>query len=84
MLIDRTYETGRELTSYTQNSFFIDQLKAFEIWLKYDGETKRPPQQLPVLLQMLLSQVFFFFGIFLGSGIYLSCIQIFRFFDKER
>ncbi|GMT33590.1 hypothetical protein PFISCL1PPCAC_24887 [Pristionchus fissidentatus] len=39
------------------NSFFIEQLRAFEVWLEYGVEKKKPPQQLPVVLQVLLSQV---------------------------
>ncbi|VDO52578.1 unnamed protein product [Brugia timori] len=42
---------------YTHNWFFIEQLQAFEVWLKYGGERRTPPQQLPVVLQVLLSQV---------------------------
>lgn len=44
-------------TDYTHNWFFIEQLQAFEVWLKYGGERRTPPQQLPVVLQVLLSQV---------------------------
>ncbi|GMT03406.1 hypothetical protein PENTCL1PPCAC_25580 [Pristionchus entomophagus] len=40
------------------NSFFIEQLRAFEVWLEYGVEKKKPPQQLPVVLQVLLSQVY--------------------------
>ncbi|GMR33494.1 hypothetical protein PMAYCL1PPCAC_03689 [Pristionchus mayeri] len=40
------------------NSFFIEQLRAFEVWLDYGVEKKQPPQQLPVVLQVLLSQVY--------------------------
>ncbi|KAF8382617.1 daf-15 [Pristionchus pacificus] len=40
------------------NSFFIEQLRAFEVWLEYGVDKKRPPQQLPVVLQVLLSQVY--------------------------
>uniref|UniRef100_A0A183E0K9 Regulatory-associated of TOR 1 n=1 Tax=Gongylonema pulchrum TaxID=637853 RepID=A0A183E0K9_9BILA len=42
---------------YSHNWFFMEQLQAFEVWLKYGGEQKQAPQQLPVLLQVLLSQV---------------------------
>ncbi|VDK28370.1 unnamed protein product [Anisakis simplex] len=49
--------SSEELTDYTHNWFFIDQLQAFEVWLKYGVEQRQPPQQLPVVLQVLLSQV---------------------------
>src|SRR5699024_9598314 len=40
------------------SSFFEQQLTAFEMWLKYTGPTiKEPPEQLPIVLQVLLSPV---------------------------
>lgn len=41
------------------NWFFKDQLKAFDMWLRYGADKHIPPQQLPVVLQVLLSQVCF-------------------------
>ena len=32
------------------------QLTAFEVWLKYGTERRPPPEQLPIVLQVLLSQ----------------------------
>lgn len=49
---------GQNLTNYQHSTFFEQQLTAFEIWLKYAGpSTKEPPEQLPIVLQVLLSQV---------------------------
>lgn len=46
------------LPNYQHSTFFEQQLTAFEIWLKYAGpSTKEPPEQLPIVLQVLLSQV---------------------------
>ncbi|OBA24035.1 Kontroller of growth [Metschnikowia bicuspidata var. bicuspidata NRRL YB-4993] len=46
------------LSNYQHSTFFEQQLTAFEIWLKYAGSsTKDPPEQLPIVLQVLLSQV---------------------------
>ncbi|ODV90722.1 hypothetical protein CANCADRAFT_110002 [Tortispora caseinolytica NRRL Y-17796] len=42
---------------YKHSSFFEEQLTAFEVWLKYGSNTQKPPDQLPVVLQVLLSQV---------------------------
>ena len=46
--------------SFSHSSFFADQLTAFEVWLQFASETKlkqnRPPEQLPIVLQVLLSQ----------------------------
>lgn len=40
------------------STFFEQQLTAFEVWLKYAGSSvKEPPEQLPIVLQVLLSQV---------------------------
>ncbi|XP_050390933.1 regulatory-associated protein of mTOR isoform X1 [Patella vulgata] len=37
--------------------FFAEQLTAFQVWLSYGYEERRPPEQLPIVLQVLLSQV---------------------------
>ncbi|KAM0756559.1 WD-repeat protein mip1 [Meredithblackwellia eburnea MCA 4105] len=42
---------------YTHSTFFAEQLTAFEIWLEQGAVPRRKnPQQLPVVLQVLLSQ----------------------------
>ncbi|KAF3915731.1 hypothetical protein AA313_de0206634 [Arthrobotrys entomopaga] len=42
---------------YQHSSFFSEQLTAFEVYLTQGTANRRPPDQLPVLLQVLLSQV---------------------------
>lgn len=37
-------------------TFFTEQLTAFEVWLEFGSEEKPPPEQLPIVLQVLLSQ----------------------------
>ncbi|KAF7273223.1 hypothetical protein GWI33_014074 [Rhynchophorus ferrugineus] len=37
--------------------FFEEQLTAFQVWLELNSENRRPPEQLPIVLQVLLSQV---------------------------
>lgn len=37
--------------------FFEQNLTAFELWLKYVSNARNPPEQLPIVLQVLLSQV---------------------------
>jgi regulator-associated protein of mTOR len=37
-------------------TFFTEQLTAFEVWLEFGADGKRPPEQLPIVLQVLLSQ----------------------------
>lgn len=39
------------------NLFFTEQLTAFQIWLKLSSCSKTTPEQLPIVLQVLLSQV---------------------------
>eukprot|EP00727_Mastigamoeba_balamuthi_P000525 m51a1_g1047 putative regulatory-associated protein of mtor (1359) ;mRNA; r:748343-753586 len=41
---------------YYPSSFFSEQLTAFEVWLEFGSEDKSPPEQLPIVLQVLLSQ----------------------------
>jgi regulatory associated protein of mTOR len=42
---------------YKLSTFFSDQLSAFEVWIKKGGSSTDPPLQLPIVLQVLLSQV---------------------------
>lgn len=37
--------------------FFEEQLTAFQVWLELGSEERPPPEQLPIVLQVLLSQV---------------------------
>lgn len=46
----------KKLITYQHSSFFEQHLTAFEIWLRYGSSSKKPPQQLPIVLQVLLSQ----------------------------
>ena len=36
--------------------FFAEQLTAFEVWLEHEPDARAPPAQLPIVLQVLLSQ----------------------------
>ena len=47
-------DSGKE---YQPSPFFSEQLTAFELWLEHGSPDKRPPEQLPIVLQVLLSQV---------------------------
>ncbi|CAI5504846.1 unnamed protein product [Closterium sp. Naga37s-1] len=40
---------------FQPSSFFSQQLMAFEVWLEHGSDKKRPPEQLPIVLQVLLS-----------------------------
>ena len=42
---------------FQHSPFFTEQLTAFDVWLKYGAELRAPPEQLPIVLQVLLSQV---------------------------
>lgn len=42
---------------YKQLPFFEHQLTAFQVWLDSESESRTPPEQLPIVLQVLLSQV---------------------------
>eukprot|EP01018_Ginkgo_biloba_P027833 Gb_27558 [translate_table: standard] len=41
---------------FQPSTFFTEQLTAFEVWLEHGSERKKPPEQLPIVLQVLLSQ----------------------------
>jgi len=44
-------------TNHTPSPFFEEQLTAFQVWLSLGNEKRAPPEQLPIVLQVLLSQV---------------------------
>ncbi|GAB2235961.1 hypothetical protein Droror1_Dr00026406 [Drosera rotundifolia] len=41
---------------FQPSPFFTEQLTAFDVWLNHGSEHKKPPEQLPIVLQVLLSQ----------------------------
>jgi len=48
--------SGDPSAEFIPSPFFTDQLTAFEVWLEYGNEHDAPPEQLPIVLQVLLSQ----------------------------
>ncbi|KAK9696450.1 Target of rapamycin complex 1 subunit kog1 [Basidiobolus ranarum] len=49
-------EEGGPPVEYKASTLFNEQLTAFEIWLTHGSINRNPPEQLPILLQVLLSQ----------------------------
>lgn len=49
-------EEGRRHYEYQHSTFFAEQLTAFEVYLLSGPTEKNPPDQLPIVLQVLLSQ----------------------------
>uniref|UniRef100_A0A8C4XFX3 Regulatory-associated protein of mTOR n=1 Tax=Erpetoichthys calabaricus TaxID=27687 RepID=A0A8C4XFX3_ERPCA len=47
----------KEGTAFRHSPFFAEQLTAFQVWLTMGVENRNPPEQLPIVLQVLLSQV---------------------------
>ena len=41
---------------FRASTFFEEQLTAFEVWLRFGTQQRPPPEQLPIVLQVLLSQ----------------------------
>ncbi|EGC42377.1 WD40 repeat-containing protein [Histoplasma capsulatum var. duboisii H88] len=50
------HEEGKRHYDYQHSSFFAEQLTAFEVYLSSGPTEKNPPDQLPIVLQVLLSQ----------------------------
>ncbi|KKA23528.1 Meiotic regulator-interacting protein [Rasamsonia emersonii CBS 393.64] len=50
------HEEGRRHYEYQHSTFFAEQLTAFEVYLSSGPTEKNPPDQLPIVLQVLLSQ----------------------------
>uniref|UniRef100_A0A8D8TJF2 Regulatory-associated protein of mTOR n=1 Tax=Cacopsylla melanoneura TaxID=428564 RepID=A0A8D8TJF2_9HEMI len=44
-------------SKFHHSPFFEEQLTAFQVWLDLGSEQRTPPEQLPIVLQVLLSQV---------------------------
>lgn len=42
---------------FVHSPFFEEQLTAFQVWLTLGSNNRNPPEQLPIVLQVLLSQV---------------------------
>ncbi|EER23305.1 WD-repeat protein mip1, putative [Coccidioides posadasii C735 delta SOWgp] len=50
------HEEGKRHYEYQHSSFFSEQLTAFEVYLSSGPTESNPPDQLPIVLQVLLSQ----------------------------
>ncbi|RUP46954.1 hypothetical protein BC936DRAFT_146332 [Jimgerdemannia flammicorona] len=50
-------EEGSSSYQYQASTFFSEQLTAFEVWLAQGSVSRKVPEQLPIVLQVLLSQV---------------------------
>ena len=44
--------SGGGQREYQPSPFFAEQLTAFELWLEHGGPDKKPPEQLPIVLQV--------------------------------
>jgi regulator-associated protein of mTOR len=55
-IITSLYPIHLSPNSNQPSPFFTEQLTAFEVWLDHGSEDKKPPEQLPIVLQVLLSQ----------------------------
>lgn len=67
--------------------FFTEQLTAFEVWLDHGSERKKPPEQLPIVLQV--APLIFFFSFVVKVPLFSNlmkdmkcCIQVFRLLQK--
>ncbi|KAK4392361.1 Regulatory-associated protein of TOR 1 [Sesamum angolense] len=60
--------------AFQPSPFFTEQLTAFEVWLDHGSEHKKPPEQLPIVLQNMfysvnaIDFVLWYFGRFLDMG----------------
>ena len=53
---NRDSNTNTNNGEYVVSPFFSQQLQAFEVWLQHGHPGTSPPEQLPIVLQVLLSQ----------------------------
>ncbi|KAK2734310.1 hypothetical protein FQN57_001715 [Myotisia sp. PD_48] len=61
------HEEGRRHYEYQHSTFFAEQLTAFEVYLSSGPTERNPPDQLPIVLQVLLSQAHRLRALFLLS-----------------
>lgn len=47
-----TSQNSKENFSFTHSPFFAEQLTAFKVWLDFGDKGRRPPEQLPIVLQV--------------------------------
>ncbi len=40
------------VVEFQPSPFFAEQLTAFELWLQHGSKDKKPPEQLPIVLQV--------------------------------
>jgi regulator-associated protein of mTOR len=50
-------QDGKRPYEYQHSTFFADQLSAFEVYLRRGAWSRKPPDQLPIVLQVLMSQI---------------------------
>ncbi|KAF9582407.1 hypothetical protein BGW38_000247, partial [Lunasporangiospora selenospora] len=60
-------ESNPSPVEYIPSMFFTEQLMAFEVWLNHGSPTQEAPEQLAIVLQVLLSQVHRLRALFLLS-----------------
>lgn len=48
----RMLEEPPGTVDFQPSPFFAEQLRAFELWLEHGSQQKRPPEQLPIVLQV--------------------------------
>ncbi len=51
-----TSNSGAPCKEFVSCGFFTEQIEIFDVWLRYNVNSSKPPEQLPVVLQVLLSQ----------------------------
>jgi regulator-associated protein of mTOR len=48
--------TDKNQKEFQSCGFFTEQIEIFDTWLRYNVNSRSPPEQLPIILQVLLSQ----------------------------
>ena len=54
--VDEDMSPEKIMEKFQPNPFFADQLTAFEVWLEFGSSKSKKPEQLPIVLQVLLSK----------------------------
>ena len=51
--VNNVYLSATQTHGYRRSSFFVNQLKAFSVWLDMGPDHRGPPEQLAVMLRMV-------------------------------
>jgi regulatory associated protein of mTOR len=56
LIVNSSIPPTLTMKEFVSSGFFTEQIEIFDVWLRYNVDSHSPPEQLPIILQVLLSQ----------------------------